>query len=137
MLKTGECLNGCNYPWMSLKANSKINYSFSAISFCDLFLFCSGARRFYYFSSLGTAVPETLCFLGCASVRPILMNTISQEHLDVIYLNLTEKHPLGLKDELIIIWWSTVKVTVTSQNMSLAKTHSNNNFRYSRTRRTS
>lgn len=49
-------------------------------------------------------------FSGCPSVRPVSVNQISQECFDGI----SSKHQLGVKDELIIFWWSEFKVTVTS-----------------------
>lgn len=52
------------------------------------------------------------------SVRPILVEAISQEHLEEIRY----KHPLGLKDEQFRIWWSEVKLNVTTQNMFSAMT---------------
>ena len=50
-------------------------------------------------------------------VRPILMNAISQECLERIYI--WHKRPLGLKGELTRIWWWKVEVAVTSENTFL------------------
>lgn len=41
------------------------------------------------------------------SVHPILVNAVSQEHLEAISAN-----SLRLKDELIRFWWSNVKFAV-------------------------
>ena len=50
-------------------------------------------------------------------VRPILVNVISREHLRGISSNLAQTSTLTQGwDVLIRIWWSKVKVTVTSQN---------------------
>ena len=49
MLKTGECLNRCNYPWMSLIAKltikkKKKKNSSSVLFFCGIYVYCcSGA----------------------------------------------------------------------------------------------
>ena len=65
----------------------------------------------FYASSPEIAVAGGIMFSG----HLILMNMISQEHLKGI--SFQHKCPVGLKDELIRIWWSKVKVTVTSQNV--------------------
>lgn len=44
MLKTGECLNRCNYPWMSLIAKLTIKKKekdfFSVLFFCAIYFYC-------------------------------------------------------------------------------------------------
>ena len=64
--------------------------------------------------------PEALCFSGCLSVRPILVNSISQEHLEwispQIWLKKTHHHDSKMHRLEFRSQRSEVKVTVTSQN---------------------
>ena len=63
---------------------------------------------------------EALCFSGCLSVRPILVNSISQEHLEwispQIWHKKTHHHDSKMHRLEFGSQRSEVKVTVTSQN---------------------
>jgi len=73
-----------------------------------------GACHFLVFVGMYIFIMDlTHCF-----INEIPGPSYSREHR--AFFQIWHKHPLGLNDELIRIWWSWVKVTVTSQNMFLA-----------------
>lgn len=69
-------------------------------------------KSFYAFTPVNSCGRRLYVFR--ISIRPIVINVISQEHLERI--SLKQKYLLGLQDDLILIWWSKVRVTMTLAN---------------------
>lgn len=67
-------------------------------------LVCTCCQKGFYGSTLTTAVAAFIMLSGYLSDHPILMNVISQEHLEGVSSNLAKKYQLGLKDEMIRFW---------------------------------
>lgn len=68
----------------------------------------------FYATVAAKSVARSIMF---SDPGPILVDMISQEGLEGIF-QIWHKRPLGLKEELIRIWWSNVKVSVYSEDTS-------------------
>lgn len=84
---------------------------------CSLGLVLPPYNEYYIQADLSDVMLQLQCeYQGDKAFQFLFLFSGLSDNTGMPLIQIRHRHSLGLNDELVRIWWSKIKVTVTSQN---------------------